>query len=179
MKTSKKPELLKVAYVSKAHGIKGEILVLPFNVKAEWPQSIKEIFIGNSSFSVKNYRYHKKGIIFQLNNGQSRQEAELLKFQPVFLPKKLFKSKKGEKVYLAELISFSVEVSGQGEIGIVQSFQSVKHQDFLLVQHKGASAKILIPFVESYIKVISFSKKRLVLDLPKNYLKIFKYTDPV
>lgn len=112
-------------------------------------------------------------MIFKLDNCQSRQSAEQLKFQPVFLPKKLFKSKKGEKIYLAELFSFNVEDLDQGSIGNIRAFQSDKHQDFLIVQKNKTSSKILIPFVSSYIKNIDFSKKTVVLDLPENFLKIF------
>lgn len=175
MKTNK-PELLKIAYVSKAHGIKGEIFVSPLNSNPDWPNPVKEIFIGDSTskaFSVKKYSPHKKGMIFELDNCQSRQAAEKLKFQSVFLPKKLFKSKRGERIYLAELISFHVEILNQGDIGEIRAFQSNKHQDFLIVQHNKTSSETLIPFVSSYIKNIDFSKKKIVLNLPKDFLKTF------
>ena len=175
MKTKSKPSFLKVAYVSKAHGIKGEIFVRLFNVKADWPHPIREIFIGDSysAFSVKNHSRHKQGIIFELEGCQSRQEAESLKGQPVFLPVKKFKSQKGEEIYLAELTSFCVEIVNQGEIGQIQSFKSDKFQDFLCVTNNKLNTEILIPFTESYIKDINFSKRRLILDLPKDFLKLF------
>ena len=112
-------------------------------------------------------------MILELDNCQNVQSAKLLQFQPVFLPKKLFKSQRGEKIYMAELISFAVEVLDQGLIGNIQSFQSNKHQDFLLVQQKEKASKIPIPFVSSYIKNINFPEKTIVLDLPEDFLKIF------
>ena len=138
LKTKNKSQFLKVAYVSKAHGIKGEIFVCPFNIKAEWPQPLREIFIGESAFSVKKYSHHKEGIIFELENCHSRQEAESLKAQFVFLPAKNFKSNKGEEIYLAELTSFCVELLGQGEIGNIQSFKSDKFQGFFTCYTKRA-----------------------------------------
>ncbi len=176
MKTNN-PEFLRLAYVYKAHGIKGEIFVQPLNPEFKWPHPIKIIFIGNSEpvkFSVKKYSHHKQGLIFRLEESQSRQSAEQLKSQSVFLPKSLFKSKKGENIYLVELISFKVEVLGQGKAGYIKSFQSDRYQDFLLVQRK-SSSPISIPFVSAYIKDIDFSKKTVSLDLPKNFFEVFKY----
>ena len=142
MKKIKSCQFLKVAYVSKAHGIKGEIFVRPLNNLPDWPQPIKEIIIGESAFPVQKYSFHKEGIIFKLQNCETKLSAETLKAKPVFLPKKLFKSKKGEKIYLAELLSFHVVVSGHGKIGQVQSFQSYKDQDFLLVEQKKKKSEI-------------------------------------
>ena len=173
MKKSKSQSLLKIAYVSKAHGIKGELFVRPLNAQFHWPHSIKEIIIGDTVFPVQKYSAHKEGMILKLDHCETRSSAEALKGQPVFLPKKLFKSKKGENIYLAELLSFHVEVSGYGNIGMIQSFQSDKHQDFLLVKKRNSPNQILIPFKEHYIKDIQFSKKTLILDLPDNFLEVF------
>ena len=122
-----------MAYVSKAHGIKGEVFIRPLNNLTDWPHPIKKIIIRESALSVQKYSFHKEGMIFKLQNCDTRLSAEALKAQPVFLPKRIFKSKKGERIYLAELLSFHVVVSGRGEIGRVQSFQSYKDQDFLIV----------------------------------------------
>ena len=173
LKTTKnKNQFVKIAYLFKAHGIKGEVFALPFNTHYEWPQNLKEIFIGDSfsCFPITKYRPHKKGVIFELQSCRSREKAESLKGELVFLPKKLFKSKKGEALYLAELMSFCVEVSGVGKIGSIHSFQSSSSQDFLVIKKK--KGDLLIPFVKAYIKKIHFSRKTIILELPKNFLEM-------
>ena len=57
-------DLLKIAYVSKAHGLKGEIFIRPLSEEPHWPHPIKKIFIGDSVFSVQNYSHHKSGVLF-------------------------------------------------------------------------------------------------------------------
>ena len=165
--------LLKVAHVSKAHGLKGEIFIRPLNIRTEWPRPLKEIIIGTTVFSVQNYSLHKEGMIFKLDNCQTKREAEALKSQAVFLPKKLFKSRKGEGIYLAELLSFCVELLDQVPIGTVHSFQSNSFQDFLLVQPKGEQKLIPVPFVKTYIRKIHFSEKKIILNLPPDFLDNF------
>ena len=166
-------DLLKIAYVSKAHGLKGEIFIRPLSEEPHWPHPIKKIFIGDSVFSVQNYSHHKSGVLFKLDDCSSREMAQALKGQAVFLPKKLFKSRGGERFYLAELSFFQVESLGQGKIGVIQSFQSDKFQDFLLVKREGRKNLLSIPLAAPYIKEISFNQKKLVLDLPLDFLNIF------
>lgn len=172
MKKKNKSSLLKIGFVSKAHGIQGEIFVRLFNPQAEWPKLIKTLFIEDQSFSVQSFSFHKAGVIFKLKESSLRSTALQLKSKSVFLPKALFKSKKGESIYLSELMSFAVQLAGKGYIGKVQSFHSPGFQDFLVVQMKNKK-QILIPFVSSYIKNIDFSKKILELELPENFLEIF------
>lgn len=162
-----------MAYVSKAHGIKGEVLARSLNNPKNWPHPIKEIIVGESVFLVQKYSFHKEGIIFKLQDCETRLFAEALKTKPIFLPKKLFKSKTEGKIYLAELLSFCVLVSDYGEIGQVKSFKSYKRQDFLLVEWKEKRSEILIPFVKDYIQDICFPKRTLTLSLPKNFLEVF------
>lgn len=173
LKEIEKKPLLKVASVLKPHGIKGEIFVRLQNPCADWPDSIKEIAIGEAAYSVQKYSCHKKGIIFKLKGCESLQEAEALRGQPVFLSQKIFQSKKGEGIYLSELASFHVGFVQSKRTGIVQSFQSHANRDFLQVQLKGGKQTVLIPFVKAYIQDIDFSKKKLTLNLPDNFLELF------
>ena len=171
-----KSDFLKVASISKAHGIKGELFLRPFHSKASWPQNLKNIFIGESlsEFAIKQYKQVKGGWIFSLKTINNRIEAEQFRSKTVFLPKKKFKTKKGESIYLAELKGFLVETLDKKQIGIVHSFQSPASQDVLIVQEKTKKSKILIPFVKAYILKLDFKRKKIVISLPKGYLKFFK-----
>lgn len=176
MKTSKS-DFLKVAYISKAHGIKGELFLRPLHPQASWPRILKNIYIGDSLsvFSVKQYKQVQGGWIFALRSVKNRERAEKLKSKAVFLPKKNFTAKKGELIYLAELIGFRVETPKKLSLGIVQSFKSNASQDFLLIKKKTEVSEILIPFVESYILKIDFDAKKLIMNLPKDFLKTFSH----
>ena len=172
---------LKLAYVSRSHGIKGEIFVQPFNPRAHWPEKISSIKIGELMFSIERYSAHKQGFIFKLKGCDSKESADQLKAQPVFLSKNYFISKKGDDIYLAELLGFEVETV-RGEKGRALEFQTDKYQDFLTVAFSSSgdsdrdqsSSVCLIPFVSAYIKTIDFENKKLVLNLPENFLSLFK-----
>ncbi|MCY4321343.1 MAG: ribosome maturation factor RimM [Bdellovibrionaceae bacterium] len=169
---------LKLAYVSKSHGLKGEIFVKPFNPKASWP-SISSVKIGSKLFSIEYYSAHKKGFIIKLKTCNTKQEADQLKTQPVFLNKQYFIKQKTEEIYLAEFLDFDVFILKGRYIGKIIKFKSDKYQDFLVLsesQNKNFDKEnnILVPFTIHYIHKIDFEHKNMVLNLPKNYLSLFK-----
>ena len=168
--------------MSKSHGIKGEIFIRPFNSQADWPQTLLSIKIGERVFSVERCSIYKQGFIVKLKNCRTKEEADQFRSLPVFLPKEYFESKKGDNIYLAELIGFEVEVSGYGVIGRIFEFQSDKYQDLLVISSSldknqltvsGQSRDYLIPFVLDYIQKVDFEKKRLFLNLPENFFNVF------
>ena len=158
--------------MSKAHGLKGEIFIRPFNSQAKWPALVTKIVIGSKTFLVDSYSLHKQGMIFKLKSINTKAQALALKGELVFLPKKLFKSPKGEEIYLAELLGFFVYVLNK-KIGIVDSFKSSGFQDYLRVKKHGQKKITPIPFVSSYIDKIDFFNKKIFLKLPDHFLDLF------
>ena len=166
--------------MSKSHGIKGEIFIRPFNPQASWPSGISSLKIGDQDFSIEHYSSHKQGFIVKLKNCDTKESADQLKALPVFLSKEYFKSKKSEDIYLAELLDFNIEILSYNKKARLLEFQSDKHQDFLVISFNPEGEEVnkdsilLIPFVSTYIHVIDFEKKKLVLKLPENFLTVFK-----
>ena len=171
--------------MSRSHGIKGEIFIRPFNSQAHWPQGISSIKIGERFFLMEYYSSHKQGFIVKLKGCDTKEDADQLKSKPVFLAKEDFISAKGEDIYLMELLGFDIFSTGYGKLGKVIQFQTGKKRDFLVVSSdsnkKTAEAQLLsesqnylVPFVSTYIQKIDFEKKELILNLPKNFLSLFR-----
>lgn len=179
MKANTKPDLhdkIKVGFVSRTHGLKGEIFIRLLNPDPDWPPCIDKLFIGSTTHLVCCFSPHKEGMIVQLKGCENKTLAQALKGLPVFLPKDVFKGKRGEWAYLAELIAFSIETNEE-VIGRVHAFSCHKNQDFLLIEpmEKGRfkNSPLLIPFVRPYIKTVDFLKQKIIMDLPPNFLEIF------
>ena len=165
----KKTDLIKVAKVSKPHGIKGEIFIQASHPQFDWPQ-FQEIIIEDKNFEILSSSKHKQGMILSLKSISSKEQAEGLRGKEVFLKKELFQTQDSKFIYMLELQGFEV-FDGEKFIGKVSSFQSSKTQDFLLVKRE--EKEILIPFLKSYIKETNFEKKTLNLNLPEDFLDVF------
>ena len=165
---TKKTNLLKAGTVTKAHGIRGEIFVRPFHPHPDWPSKLKEIFIGEPPkiFEVESHRPHKQGWIFKLKGCDTRNESEVLRKQPFFLSKTIFKSQEGEFIYLAELTGFSVEIKGQ-TVGHIQGFSSNGVQDYLEISTE--KSPLSVPFISDYIEDVNFTKRHIKLLLPSEF----------
>ncbi|MGI9549145.1 MAG: ribosome maturation factor RimM [Bdellovibrionales bacterium] len=166
-----KKNILKVGIVSRPHGLKGELFIKPLHLLPSWPRNISTVFIDQSEFEIESYKNHKQGFIFKLKNINHIDQSESLKGLEVSFPLECFFSKKNENIYLSELLKFQVEVLNQGVIGVVQSFESTELQDILLVSN--GQKELKIPLVSDYIKNIDFIQKKILVDLPENFLEIF------
>ena len=169
---------LKVALVSKSHGLKGELFLASFHSKPDWPSQIKSLKIMGRDFEVERCSPHKNGFIVKLKGCDSKSQADQFQFQEVFLNKSLFQSKTDDSFYLMELLGFSVEIEGDQSKGSVLHFESNhKNQDFLIIdfskEEKLNKKTHSIPFISAYIKKIDFKKKHILLTLPKDFLEFF------
>ena len=175
--TNLKHFLVKVGYVKKAHGIKGEILLE--SDSGEWPFAVSSIYIQPKSVNLKNAqkcmviqsRSSQKGLIVQLKNCNDRTLAESFQGCEVYIEKKQLQSKKGEFLYLNELLSFAVyqkKHKSVRRIGVVNHFTSGSKQDYLVIQ-TADHRSIEIPFVSPYIVDILFNHKKIFLQLPEGF----------
>ncbi len=175
--TTKPKTLIPIGRVRKAHGIRGEVLLS--SDSGHWPKPFpKKVFIApfGSDVSKKTdfrevlkARPSDKGYILQLKHCENRDDAEQLQGCQLYLEFYEFKSEKGDSIFLAELLDFSViRIKNSKVIGVVSHFLSHSYQDFIVVKNSlGASCEI--PFVKSYIHDIDFKKKILYLDLPDEF----------
>ena len=154
--------------VTKAHGIRGEVFIRPLHPHPDWPTPFQEVFVGEPPypFQVESHRPHKQGWIFKLKNCDTRNESEALKKQALFLPEELFRSRKGEDIYLAELKGFSVETKDR-ILGQIQGFSSNGTQDYMEIATK--KSPLSIPFIPDYIEAVNFQKRRIKLLLPSDF----------
>ena len=179
--------------MSKPQGLKGELLLSPLNPQAEWPKKLKSLKIGTQDFELETIRLHnrksQRNFVIKLKNCNSKQEAESLKSQPVYIKKSLFQTPATEtEIYLAELTGFKIifeegqelgQKQGQQPTAVLSHFESqAKNQDFLVVRFKDSEGKTLeqcsIPFIPEYIQKIDKKTKQIHLKLPIGFLDSFK-----
>ena len=111
---------LKIGQITHLHGIKGEVFLSLLAEEKELAQLIEGKCIEISwdkppakapkkqEFLVQKASNHKQGLILQLKGINTLQKALSLKKALVFAPKKLFQSAKGDKIYLCEVLDFTV-----------------------------------------------------------------------
>jgi len=162
----------KIGYVSKTHGLKGEVTI---NTLPECPDltSIETVFLeedGNlvphfiESISVKADKAFVK-----FEDIDSIDKASDLKGMSIYLAKaERPKLARGE-FYNDEVIGFDV-LEDDNVIGRVVGIMEAGPNRFLEVDNVGK--EILIPINGPFIKSINKTKKRVTVDLPEGFLDI-------
>ena len=158
--------------MSKPQGIKGELFLSPLNPQADWPKNINSIKIGSQIFFLEKLTPHKKGFIIKIKDCRNKEQAELLRSQPVYLKKSIFTDK--NSLYLSELIGFSIFFEGEKGFARVASFRSQAKAPDTLIAVFEDQKQCSVPFIQEYIKKIDKKNKQIHLKLPMNFLETFK-----
>jgi 16S rRNA processing protein RimM len=173
-----------VGRVKDAHGIKGELFIVLFAGEAAWLNKLKEIRLMKPDapagqnpeiFPVKAAKIHKNGFIAKTDLIKDRNRAEELKGFVLEIPESMLVSKKGESLYLREVLGFKVFTKAKGEVGTIEAFSTNTAQDLLVVKTSWGTFEI--PFVKDFVENIDFEKKEVHLDLPEGLLGEFDGDD--
>ena len=116
-------------------------------------------------------RWHKQGLILQLKGVDTVQQALALKNTFVFANQKLFRSAKGDNLYLCEVLDFAVFNAPKGSsqhLGRVCAFTHNGAQDLLQVRNQQGFV-VEIPFIPEFILKIDFKAKKIYMHLPEGF----------
>lgn len=166
----KQDSLVKIGYVKKTHGLKGEVTLKlnPDAPEIEIGEALMiELDSGHVPYFVENISYKHDQAFLKLEEIQTINQSEQLKGRSIFIEKaKRPKLARGE-YYDDELVGLQV-YNDTESIGIVNQVISQGVVRFLEIGENG----ILIPVNGPFIKSISKSKKRIEVELPEGFLDI-------
>jgi 16S rRNA processing protein RimM len=175
--SSAKIDTTEVGKVLEPRGLRGELKVHIFSGEAHWASKVKEVHLEirgeMKSFPVDSARVTPHGLILKLRGLDDRTAAEKVKGAKVFVQSDFFQSKKGEKIFLKEILGFTVitvEDDNQTLLGTIRSFESNGPQDLIVVE--GARGEFLIPLVKDFIVKINHKDKTVLMSRPQGLLEV-------
>ena len=156
----KSKNLLYLGRVTKAHGVKGDILVNLNNENIKFTNDLKEIWLGEdpghiSSWEIERLSRSDEKVFLKLRNVETPEEANFLKALDVYLPSELIEEKS-----IFDTIGFEILDDDTGEtIGVVNDILESAMQD-VIVFNKDNEEK-MVPVVEEFIKYIDWENSRI------------------
>lgn len=180
MEKNKNPDsaLKKVGHVSDAHGIRGDLYVVLLSQDNSWVHAIKEITFKSATsgekiiLPIKKIKPFKKGFICSFASLITRNQAEELKKQEVWVSEQLFISEDGEQPFLSEILDFEMHDQHLGFIGRVIDFSTNGNQDLIILDQKVNAQNIEIPFVKEFIITVDYQLKKISTNLPEGLVSI-------
>jgi 16S rRNA processing protein RimM len=167
----KKESLVKIGYVMKTHGLKGEVTL---NLSAGSPELFAQSVLmieqndGLVPYFIQDISYNGGKAFLKLEDVDTFEKATQLKGCSIFIEKSNRPKLKRGEYYDDELDGFEVTDKTHGTLGPVNQIISQGLSRLLDVGEKG----ILIPMNGPFIKSISKTKKRIEVELPEGFLEI-------
>lgn len=159
---SSKPDLLVVGRVARAHGVKGELRVEPFDPSSETLLGVDEIVVRGVARKVKSARPTNGAVLMMIDGCADRDAAEALKGAEVEVDRAAVPLDDGEFL-IADLIGCTVVTPAGVTLGVAAKI--IPGPQDLLELHDGALLR-LMPLVDELIVEIDLDARRLVVDVP-------------
>ena len=162
--------LVFVGWITRCHGIRGELKMLEGEGASGAWQAADEIFVGESRSSATRFRVNRlragtKFVIVALEGVDDRDKAETLKGHMVFVPRKQLPEPEEDAFYASDLLGMQVRDQQARQFGVLKEIFDNGAHDIYVVR-KG-SVEILIPVVEGVVIKVDRDLGEIVVNPPE------------
>lgn len=162
-----RPEFLLIGKIRDAHGIKGEISVIPITEDLDQFKTLKQISIqdthGNRiSLAIERARFQNNRVILKLATIDDRTAAEQLRGCYIEKRGEECPALGGDEFYIFDLIGLPVRTTDNTWLGKLVDVMTLPANDVFVVQND--SREYLIPAIKSVIKSIDLEQELIIIE---------------
>lgn len=171
-----KDSCFQLGYISKVHGLHGELVAV---LDVDYPEDyehIDHVFVAQGSRLVPYFLEHfvlqpNHRALTKFEGFETVDEAADLVGSVLYLPIKDLPELKEDQYYFHELIGFSVYDEMHGELGEVKHIYDLQTQELIGLEYKGK--EVLIPIQDGIILKVDKAEKKVFCQLPEGLLEIY------
>jgi 16S rRNA processing protein RimM len=154
------PELLAVGRVARAHGVRGRVLIAPYNAESEALHRVRRLFVGEREFEVDRAERVNLGYLVALRGVGDRDQADALRGQEVRVDRAELPVLGEGEMYAVDLIGYEVS-DPQGRVhGVVEDVEEAGAQDLLRLE-----GGTLVPL--GLVREVVPEARRIVVEAPE------------
>jgi 16S rRNA processing protein RimM len=161
--------LVAVGKVAKAHGVRGALKLLPYGETLGEIEAGEKLYLAEggtqSELTLVDIRPQKRGWIAQFAEIASREQAEALTGEDLFVDKERLPVLPSGEYYQFQLIGLSVQTKEGKPLGTLSAVLQTGSNDVYVVESEGN--ELLIPAIEEVIIEVDLLNGRLIVDLPE------------
>ncbi len=155
---------VEIGGIARAHGIKGEVVVVTHDPDSETLASVESIWVGGTAHKIVQARPTHRGWLVALEGIATRNDAERLQGQPIEVARDDL-DLDDDDVLLHDLIGCRVLRADGAAWGEVAAVEAGEMQD-LLVIHDGDIERLL-PLVDVFVTSIDLDAGTITVDPPE------------
>jgi len=176
----KKEDCFELGYITKTHGLTGEVTAF---LDVDFPEDyheIKAVFLEINKQLVPYFVEHisptrESFVLLKLEDINSQQEGNDLKGKKLFLSLKELPELEEQQYYYHELVGFNIKDENLGTLGTAKNVYAGATQDLLVMEYK--TKEILIPITDDIITLVDKEKGVIYTTLPNGLLEVYLEED--
>ncbi len=161
-----KKKRVTIGKVGAAHGIHGEMRIIPLTDFTERFASMKEVMVGDELLHIESCKYHKQYVLMKFREYPIREDAMRLTGKLLTVDRSEAAPLAEGEYYTFDIIGLMVyDVSGK-ELGRVENVLRTGSNDVYQARRLDGG-ELLIPALKAVVKEIDIAGGRMVIDMPE------------
>lgn len=160
-------ERIAIGKIVSAHGIKGEVRVVPWTDSLERFNLLNRVYLAKDgavrTAHIISARSHKNVVVMSLREVTSANEAEALRNWTVEIEHKDLLPLPEGHYYIFQLIGLKVRILDGRDLGVLTEVLQTGANDVYVVQRPGCK-DVLIPALKSVVKKIDIQGQEILVD---------------
>ncbi len=159
------PALLAVGRVARAHGLRGRVLLAPYNAESMGLERVRRLWLSGKIYEVARAERVNLGYLVALRGIDDRNAADTLRGQEVMVDRNELPPPAEDEIYAVDLIGFEVTDAPGKVYGVVEDLEEAGPQDLLRL--KGGA---LVPL--GLVQEVMSESRRIVIQVPDGLFEL-------
>lgn len=155
---------IEIGGVARAHGIRGEIVVVTHDPDSDTLGKVESIYVGGVERKVTGARDTQRGWLVALDGIVTRNDAEALQGQRVEVDRDALDLEEDD-VLLDDLVGCECRLADGTSWGTVYAVDPGNFQDLLVVHH--GDVERLLPLIDQFVTSIDIDEGVIIVDPPE------------
>ena len=162
---------LELGFVARAHGLKGEVAVRPFDPSSETLDHVERVLVRTRSgeerlLRIESVRPTPKEMLVIFEAVEGRSAAEALVGATVFVFREDLEPPAEDEYFQGDLVGLTaVDASGQ-VLGRVEELWNTGEVPNLVIRAEGRE-ELVVPFAEDFVSTVDVAAGRIVIKPPE------------
>ena len=157
-------DLVVIAAIAGAHGVRGNVRIRSFTAHAEdcfeYGPLLDEA--GHSLIEVKHFHPAKDHFVVTPKVPKQKEEWDGLKGTLLHVPKSVLPETEEDEFYIRDLVGLDVFTGGESSAGKVKAVHNFGAGDILEILLDGERKPIMLPFTAEDVPVVDIAGQRIV-----------------
>ena len=155
------PSLLQAGEIVNAHGVHGEVKILPWADGPEFLLQFNTLYLQDRPYKVEFSRVHKSCVLCKLEGVDDAAAATHLRGQVVSIDRDGLELPEGA-VFIADLIGLMAQTADGATIGTVRQVIPMPAGDVLVIR---GEKEYMVPNVRAFVREIDLEAGRILVNL--------------